>query len=86
MSYEATQCMFISLLIFFLILKDKAIYIQNYVLLANLLITLSLFSFKSQIVKSRDITLSAKVCLAKAEVFPVVMYECECWTVKKAEC
>ena len=38
------------------------------------------------ILKSRDITLSTKVHLAKAIVFPVVMYGCESWTVKKAEC
>ena len=38
------------------------------------------------IFKSRDITLSTKVCLVKAMVFPVVMYGCESWTVKKAEC
>ena len=37
------------------------------------------------ILKSRDITLPAKVCLVKALVFPVVMYGCESWTVKKAE-
>ena len=37
------------------------------------------------IVKSRDITLSTKVHLVKAMVFPVVMYGCECWTVKRAE-
>ena len=37
------------------------------------------------ILKSRDITLSTKVCLIKAMVFPVVMYGCESWTVKKAE-
>ena len=37
------------------------------------------------ILKSRDITLSTKVCLVKAMVFPVVMYGCEIWTVKKAE-
>ena len=37
------------------------------------------------ILKSRDITLSTKVCLVKAMVFPVVMYGCESWTVKKAE-
>ena len=37
------------------------------------------------IFKSRDITLPTKVCLVKAMVFPVVMYECESWTVKKAE-
>ena len=36
--------------------------------------------------KSRDITLPAKVILVKAMVFPVVMYECESWTIKKAEC
>ena len=37
------------------------------------------------ILKSRDITLSTKIRLVKAMVFPVVMYECESWTVKKAE-
>ena len=38
------------------------------------------------ILKSRDITLPTKVCLVKAKVFPVVMYGCESWTIKKAEC
>ena len=38
------------------------------------------------ILKSRDITLPTKVCLVKAVVFPVVMYGCESWIVKKAEC
>ena len=38
------------------------------------------------ILKSRDITLSTKVCLVKVMIFPVVMYGCESWTVKKAEC
>ena len=37
------------------------------------------------ILKCRDITLPTKVCLVKAMVFPVVMYGCECWTLKKAE-
>ena len=37
------------------------------------------------ILKSRDITLPTKVCIVKAMVFPVVMYGCESWTVKKAE-
>ena len=37
------------------------------------------------LLKSRDITLPTKVCLVKAMVFPVVMYGCESWTVKKAE-
>ena len=39
-----------------------------------------------RILKSRDITLPAKVHLVKAMVFPVVMYGCESWTIKKAEC
>ena len=37
------------------------------------------------ILKSRDITLSTKVCLVKVMVFPVVMYGCESWSIKKAE-
>ena len=38
------------------------------------------------ILKGRDITLTTKVRLVKAKVFPVVMYGCESWTIKKAEC
>ena len=38
------------------------------------------------ILKSRDITLPTKFCLVKAMVFPVVLYGCESWTIKKAEC
>ena len=38
------------------------------------------------ILKSRDITLSTKVHLVRAAVFPVVMYGCESWTIKKSEC
>ena len=38
------------------------------------------------ILKSRDITLPTKVCLVKAMVFPVVIYSCESWTIKKTEC
>ena len=37
------------------------------------------------VLKSRDITLSTKVCIVKAMVFPVVMYSCESWTIKRAE-
>ena len=37
------------------------------------------------VLKNRDITLPTKVCLVKAMVFPVVMYDCESWTMKKAE-
>ena len=38
------------------------------------------------ILKNRDITLPTKICLVKAMVFPVVMYGCESWTIRKAEC
>ena len=38
------------------------------------------------ILKNRDITLLTMICLVKAMVFPVVMYGCESWTIKKAEC
>ena len=38
------------------------------------------------ILKGRDITLLTKVCLVKVMVFPVIMYGCESWTIKKAEC
>ena len=41
---------------------------------------------KPRLLKSRDITLLTKVCIVNATVFPVVMYGCENWTVKKAEC
>ena len=41
---------------------------------------------KPSILKSRDITLLTKVCIVKAMVFPVVMYGCESWTIKKTEC
>ena len=37
------------------------------------------------VLKSRDITLLTKVCILQAMIFPVVMYECESWTIKKAE-
>ena len=40
----------------------------------------------NRVLKSRDITLPTKVCLVKAIVFPVVMYGCESWTIKKTEC
>ena len=40
----------------------------------------------NSLLKSRDITLPTKICLFKAMVFPVVMYECESWTIKKSEC
>ena len=51
----------------------------------HLLLRRKVMTNLDSILKSRDITLSTKVCLVKAMVFPVVMYGCESWTVKKAE-
>ena len=51
----------------------------------HLLLRRKVMTNLDSILKSRDITLPTKVCLVKAVVFPVVMYECESWTVKKAE-
>ena len=55
--------------------------IKRYLLLGRKAIT-----NLDSILKSRDIILPTKVCLVKATVFPVVMYGCESWTLKKAEC
>ena len=52
----------------------------------RLLLGRKLMSKLDSILKSRDITLPTKVRLVKTIVFPVVMYGCESWTVKKAEC
>ena len=52
----------------------------------HLLLGREVMSNLDSIFKSRDITLPTKVCLIKAVVFPVVMYGCESWTIKKAEC
>ena len=54
--------------------------------LRRLLLGKKVMTNLDSIFKSRDITLSTKVCLVKAMVFPVVMYGCESWTIKKAEC
>ena len=51
----------------------------------RLLLGRKVMSNLDSILKSRDITLPTKVCLVKAMVFPMVMYGCESWTVKKAE-
>ena len=51
-----------------------------------LLLGKKVMSNLDNILKSRDITLPTNVCLVKAMVFPVVMYGCKSWTIKKAEC
>ena len=53
--------------------------------LKDLLLGRKVMTSLDSILKSRDITLPTKVCLVKATVFPVVMYGCESWTIKKAE-
>ena len=52
----------------------------------HLLLGRKVMTHLDSILKSRDITLPTKVCLVKAMVFPVVMYGCESWTIKRAEC
>ena len=52
----------------------------------RLLLGRKVMTYLDSILKSRDITLSTKVHLVEAIVFPVVMYGCESWTTKKAEC
>ena len=52
----------------------------------SLLLGLKAMTNLDSILKSKGITLPTKVCLVKAMVFPVVMYRCESWTIKKAEC
>ena len=59
---------------------------QLHLILVTLLLRTKVMTNLDSILKSRDITLSTKVHLVKAMVFPVVMYGCESWTVKKAEC
>ena len=54
--------------------------------LRRLLLGRKVMTNLDSILKSRDITLPAKVCLLRAMVFPVVLYRCESWTIKKAEC
>ena len=58
----------------------------NHEIKRHLLLGRKVMSSLDSIFKSRDITLPTKVCLVKAMVFPVVMYGCESWTVKNAEC
>ena len=54
--------------------------------LKHLLLGIKALTNLDSILKKRDITLPTKVCLVKAMAFPIVMYACESWTIKKAEC
>ena len=57
----------------------------NHEIKRHLLLGRKAMTSLDSILKSRDITLPTKVCLLKAMVFPVVMYGCESWTIKKAD-
>ena len=58
----------------------------SYEIKRHLLLERNAMTNLDSILKGRDITLSTKVCQVKAMVFPVAMYGCESWTIKKAEC
>ena len=66
--------------------KSLQMVICNYEIKRRLLLGRKVMTNLDSILKSRDITLPTKVHLVKAMVFPVVMYGCESWTIKKAEC
>ena len=57
----------------------------SYKIKRHLLLGRKAMTSLDRVLKSRDITLTTKVCLVKAMVFPVVMYGCDSWTIKKAE-
>ena len=59
---------------------------QSHEIKRRLLLGRKVMSNLDSIFKSKDVILPTKVCLVKAMVFPLVMYRCESWTVKKAEC
>ena len=70
--------------------RDKSMYHadgdSSHEIKRHLLLGKKVMTNLDSILKSRDITLLTKILLVKAMVFPVVMYGCESWTVKKAEC
>ena len=57
----------------------------NHEIQRHLLLERKVITNLDSVLKSRDVTLLTKVCIVKAIVFPVVMYQCESWTIKKAE-
>ena len=66
--------------------REISLFVRYYVLsLPQISVLRKAMTNRDGILKSRDITLPTKICIVKAMVFPVVMYECEGWTIKKAE-
>ena len=72
--------------LYFLRIQNHSRLWHRYEIKRYLLLQRKVMTNLDSILKSRDITLLTKVYLVKAMVFPVVMYECESWTIKKAEC
>ena len=58
----------------------------NHEIKSHLLLGRKAMTNLDSILKSRDIILQTKVCIVKAMIFPVVMYRCESWTIRKADC
>ena len=69
----------------FILVASKSLQMMTSVIKRHLLLGRKAMTILDSILKSNDITLSTKVCLVKAMVFPVVMYGSESWTIKKAE-
>ena len=74
-----------SVRLYFLVSKITAAGDCSHEIKRRLLLGRKVMTNLDSILKSRDITLPTKVCLVKAMVFPVVMYGCESWTIKKVE-
>ena len=70
----------------FLVSKITAYGDWSYEIKRHLLLGRKAMTHLDSTLKNGDITLPTKVCLVKAMVFPIIMYGCECWTKKKAEC
>ena len=83
MGKQSKQCQTLFFTLFFKITADGDC---SHEIKRRLLLERGVMTNLDSIFKSRDITLPTKVRLVKAMVFPVVMYGCESWTVKKAEC
>ena len=76
----------VMIFIFIIVIVLIIVIVDISIIKMNLLLGRKVMTNLDSILKSRDITLPTKVCLFKAMVFPVVMYGCESWTVKKAKC
>ena len=89
-------CLFVCLLYFYKVVQPSPLIFSSFMTIKagdcsheikrRLLLGREVMTNLDSILKSREITLLTKVRLVKAMVFPVVMYGCESWTVKKAEC